>query len=133
MRFCARSSTLPIGVNKLKTTTPEKEIQKQCLQWLKIKRVRVWRNNTGSVQKEYKGKKRFIRFGEPGISDILGIAPDGSGRFMAIETKAATGKLSEDQQAFLDNVTQEGGIAIVVRSLDDLIKAFKAHFGEEYG
>lgn len=108
----------------------ENLIQKQCLQWLSLKGVFAWRQNTGSFRAEHKGKKRFVRFSHPGISDILGIC--GDGRFLAIEVKRADGKLSDDQKAFLDNVTKEGGIALVVRSLDDLIKAFRSLFGEGF-
>lgn len=114
----------------LKSLPPqsEKSIQKQCLDWLTLKGIFHYRNNTGAVAAQYKGKQRFIRFGHPGISDIIGIAPDG--RFLAIEVKRADGKLTEAQEVFLEQVEKSGGIALVVRSLEDLIKAFKAHFGE---
>jgi penicillin-binding protein-related factor A (putative recombinase) len=53
-----------------------------------------------------------------GVSDIIGIF---NGRFLAIEVKTKRGKLSEQQQAFIDKVNIEGGIAFVARSVSDVI------------
>lgn len=53
-----------------------------------------------------------------GASDLLGIlAP--TGRLVALEVKAARGRVSPDQQMFLDLVRRMGGFAAVVRSVDD--------------
>jgi len=57
--------------------------------------------------------------GEPGVSDIIGCY---HGRFMAIEVKAPSGKISEAQQAFIDSVNAAGGLAFVARSVDDVIE-----------
>jgi hypothetical protein len=54
-----------------------------------------------------------------GISDILGIY---RGRFLAIEVKRPGGKLTPDQQRFLDRVKIEGGISFVARSVDDVVE-----------
>lgn len=43
--------------------------------------------------------------------------------FLAIEVKTLTGKVSDEQREYLDEVTAHGGIAIVARSLDDVILA----------
>ena len=53
-----------------------------------------------------------------GVSDIIGIW---KGRFLAIEVKTQTGRVSEYQQRFIDRVIEEGGIAFVARSVDDVI------------
>ena len=102
----------------------EKQIQDSILGYLKLKGIFSWRNNTGSMMATYKGKVRRIRFGFRGVSDILGIAPLSHGlapgRFFAIEVKRAGKTPTADQQAFLDAVKREGGIAIVARSLKDV-------------
>lgn len=54
-----------------------------------------------------------------GVADIIGIY---KGKFLAIEMKSATGRLTENQKIFLDRVTAEGGIAIMAKTLDDVIK-----------
>jgi len=71
----------------------------------------------------HNGKKRFMRFSSmAGISDILGILPP-SGRFLAIECKRPGNKPTAEQDAFLDIVRQCGGIAVCVRSIDELEQA----------
>lgn len=98
----------------------EKEIQKAILDYLHLKGIFCWRNNSGVVFSEYKGRKRMIRYGLPGSSDILGIMKDG--RFLAIEVKRAKGKESKLQKEFLGNIINNGGVAIVARSIEDVTK-----------
>ena len=50
--------------------------------------------------------------------------PDG--RFPAIEVKSEKGKLTVYQEVFLETVKENGGIAIVARSLFDVISLMKA-------
>lgn len=57
-----------------------------------------------------------------GTADILGLKL-GSGQLIAIEVKTPKGKVSEDQKEFLKKIESFGGIALVARSLDDVIKA----------
>jgi hypothetical protein len=54
-----------------------------------------------------------------GVSDILGVW---KGRLLAIEVKRPGGKVSDEQQAFIDRVNKLGGIAFVARSVDDVIR-----------
>lgn len=78
----------------------------------------IWRNNTG-VLKDKTG--RPIRFGLcRGSSDLIGVAKDG--RFLAVECKAATGRVSPEQTAFIAAVLRAGGRAGVARSVDDALK-----------
>lgn len=95
----------------------EDEVLRGCLEYLRAHGYFVWRNNTGAV----KIGKRFIRYGTPGSSDILGILPDG--RFLAVECKREKGgRLSELQKAFLTAIQINGGVSIVARSVDELKK-----------
>jgi len=57
--------------------------------------------------------------GYPGVADILGCY---KGRMLAIELKSPTGKATPDQERFLQNVKDAGGLAFVARSLDDVIE-----------
>lgn len=88
----------------------------------------VWRNNVGTgwvgqAQRTTTGRM-IIDNPRPlhaglcvGSSDIIGIAPDG--RFLAIEVKTLTGKVTQEQQRFIDAVNRAGGIAGVCRSVED--------------
>jgi hypothetical protein len=40
--------------------------------------------------------------------------------FTALEVKTETGKISDDQKIFLENVKNSGGIAKICRKLEDL-------------
>lgn len=103
----------------------EKDIQSQCLQYLTLTGIFCWRQNQGAFTGDYKGKRRFVRFSTmPGISDILGILKP-TGRFLAIEVKRPGNKPSPEQLAFLDVVRANGGLALVVYSLDDLIEGLR--------
>jgi len=88
----------------------------------------LWRNNSGKLPDPKTG--RWVQFGvaSPGGSDLIGyrqvvIGPEHVGRtmavFTAVEVKTATGRATKEQTAFVEHVKQAGGIAGVVRSVDD--------------
>ena len=54
-----------------------------------------------------------------GSSDLIGWTSEG--KFLAVECKTDRGRLTEHQNNFLTQVKQDGGIAILARSVDDLI------------
>lgn len=62
---------------------------------------------------------QFIRFGFPGMSDVLGQLR--CGRFLAVECKTRTGKPTVEQANFLNIVRHLGGVAFIARSVDDVI------------
>jgi len=105
---------------KLKPLVPsEHQVQTACLQYLAVCPSVAWaqRMNTGAVKiPAIDGKPpRFVRYGFPGCSDILGQMTDG--RVLAIEVKSAAGRATEAQAAFLKRVATYGGVAGVVRSV----------------
>lgn len=99
----------------------EKEIQKTILEYLNLNGHYCWRNNTGMIFSEYKGKKRAWYAGMKGSSDILGVAKNG--KFIAVEVKGKGNKPSLYQQMFLAEVKKRGGYAIVAYSLEDVMKS----------
>jgi hypothetical protein len=102
--------------------TPESEVVKSILHYLKIIGVMAWRNNTTGVYDPT--RKLFRSFsGLKGVSDILGVMR--GGRFLAIEAKAKDGRLSDDQAAFIDAVNKAGGLAFCARSIDDVRAAME--------
>lgn len=102
---------------------PESEVLKQCLEYLQLRGFYVWRNNTGST----KIGRRFIRFGYPGSSDILGILPNG--KFLAVECKKEKGGILSDKQVeFLNRIKENGGVAVCVHSVNELEKIITSIF-----
>ena len=85
----------------------ERDVQEAVLTLLKMhpKIVFAARMNSGAT----KIGERFIRFGFPGLSDIIGQTLDG--RMVAIEVKREGERPTEEQQAFLQMVAQHNGIA----------------------
>ena len=105
--------------------TKEGEIVKACLDYLTFYGAFVWRNNTGALKDK---TNRPVFFGKPGSADIIGVLP--GGRFIAVECKTIKGTLSEKQKIFLSSVKDIGGLALVARSVDDVIEAVKTRQGK---
>jgi hypothetical protein len=58
-------------------------------------------------------------YGTRGAADVLGILPDG--KFLALEIKTGSGRLSRAQAEFIAAVNCRHGVALVVRDrVDDL-------------
>jgi len=98
----------------------EQDILRACLQYLT--QIRGWvayRQNSGAMAGEYKGKRRFVRFTSlAGVSDIVAIGPDGV--YIAVECKMPGNSPTAHQQAFLAAVEASGGVALVVTSVQEL-------------
>jgi hypothetical protein len=102
--------------------TREKDVQKAVLEFLALKKVWAWRNNTGAMQAEYKGKKRFFRFGAEGSPDVFAVLP--SGKMFHIECKGDNGKLSEAQEEWQRKAVHHGHYYLVCRDVSDLFPYF---------
>ena len=55
-----------------------------------------------------------------GVADIIACSP--KGHFIALEVKTQTGRASKLQEVFIQKVQSRGGIAAIVRSVDDVRK-----------
>lgn len=97
---------------------PETKLQGSILKAInKLPGCIAWRNNVGVVER---ADGIPLRFGlAPGSSDIIGIY---KGKFLAIEVKTPTGRVTAEQSVFLATVKAHGGLAGVCRSLDDALK-----------
>jgi hypothetical protein len=104
----------------------EQTIQQQIRLALSRGRVRLFRNNTGTLRDQH---GRPVTFGlAKGSADLIGwttrtITPDMVGQqvavFTSIEVKAATGRLRPEQRQWLEAVQAAGGIAGIARSVED--------------
>jgi hypothetical protein len=104
---------------------PEQAIQRQILEWLNWKHIKAWKNNTAGIYVQK--RNTYIPSHAPGVADILGVLKP-SGRLLAIEVKSPTGKVSPRQQLFLDSIYENGGLAFVARSIEDVEKKLNGYF-----
>jgi hypothetical protein len=91
--------------------------------------LRLFRNQVGSLPDPRTG--RLVTFGlARGSADLIGwrtvvVTPEMVGQrlavFTSIEVKTATGRLRPEQQAWLGVVRGAGGVAGVVRSVEDAL------------
>ncbi len=96
----------------------EKDIQRAILEWLSLKKIFHYRNNSGA----FKGSRgQFYKFGSLGSPDIIGII---KGQYVGIEVKGSNGKgkQSEAQKKFQEDLENAGGRYILTDSLEELIK-----------
>lgn len=109
----------------IKGKVSEKEIQNQILAWLWFHRIDAWQNESVGIYDVKSGcfrrKGGFFVRGRPDIEGIL----KPTGRWFGIETKSATGVVSENQKAFISRIQNCGGLIFVARSLDDVIYVMK--------
>lgn len=106
--------------------TVENDLTNAAMQYLTMRGVYCWRNNSGAHKSD--DGKRYIRYGYPGSSDILGITLDG--RMVACEVKSQFGTLSSHQKAFLEEVTSRGGVGVVIKANQDWMGALDAALSE---
>jgi hypothetical protein len=110
----------------------ESHIQKQILDYLSLRRIFHYRNNSGAFKSEYtkkNGEKKtgYVQYGAVGSPDIVCVF---KGQYVGIEVKGqdAKGKWgvqSADQKAFQDNLEAAGGKYILAMSVEDVIKNLK--------
>jgi hypothetical protein len=126
--------------SKFRTDEKESDIQRLILDWLAAEKIWHMRLNAGAMAGAHKGKKWFVRFGKPGMADILAVKMwAGRSRSMIerdcpemlfpmavwIEVKAAKGIQSPDQKAFQAEVEARGMVYILARSLDEVIEGLR--------
>ena len=96
----------------------ESTVLASCLSFLKTNGIFCWRQNTGAFKTKDGGYFRSSTIN--GVSDIIGICPDG--RFLAVECKRTKGGIVSDaQKDFLNKINAAGGVGIVVNSLESLV------------
>lgn len=106
-RIVKRVSALPVSPR-------ETDIVRTILDGLHACGIMAWRVNTGAMAGSHNGKSRFVRFGPKGQADIQGVWH--GGRFLAIEVKRPSGKVTLEQADWLARIRDVGGIAIVAHS-----------------
>lgn len=109
----------------MRKRTPESYVLNAVMEYLAAKRIFAIRMNSGAVKLD----NRFLRFGSPGMADVLAIQQcQGYGAYETftktkvywLECKALGGRQSELQKAFQNRVEAEGHIYILARGIEDL-------------
>lgn len=102
--------------------TPEGRIKNLICSWLKIHGYFFWVNDSvgiyDPIKKTFRANKSPYRI--KGVADILGILK--GGRILAIEVKTPTGRLTLEQNTYLNLVNAAGGLAFVARGIEDCEK-----------
>lgn len=99
----------------------EKDIEKMLIEYLLAKGYFVWKNQSqGTYDPTKKTFRRTGKYCIGGVSDILGILPNG--KFLAIEVKThkTRNRASEKQKKFIENIRANGGIAGVAWDINSL-------------
>lgn len=100
-----------------------------CLKQLQALGKVVWyaRFNTASGRLQYgnSGASQWIKFAFKGCPDVLGQLP--GGKLLCIEVKSPSGKVTEDQAAFIEMAGHNGALAFVARSVSDVLQMLEEH------
>lgn len=102
----------------------EKDVLRVILHYLTIRKVWHRRiNSGGAMLNGHGGRGQFVRFGAPGMPDIL--ARGSQGEVIWIECKSPTGKQTPDQKEWQRDAEGFGDIYILARSGDDVMALFE--------
>ncbi len=69
------------------------------------------------------GPRRFVRFGEKGMADVLAFTPHET--VIWVECKGTNGKQSEYQKQFQKDVEKYGHIYILAKSVDEVTDLYE--------
>lgn len=106
-----------------KNKTPERDVQKLVMSWLKangfscnvVESKAVWSQKAGRY---LKGQT------EAGVSDIFGSTPNGLACFIELKAPGKRATLKEHQRQFLKSKIEVGAFAICTDSVEYLIEAW---------
>jgi hypothetical protein len=118
--------------------TPEGSVLASILEYLAVERIWAVRMQSGALPITGKGGKiRPMRFGTPGMGDILATpmveCENGACQrykmpvVLWIECKAADGRQSEAQKSFASQARAAGHEYLVARSIEDVREYLKTH------
>lgn len=97
----------------------EKETQKAILEYLDVRGIFHYRQNSGAYKAAHGG---FIRYGTKGAPDIVAVF---RGKYIGIEVKDIKGRLNDNQKDFCKLLEAAGGIYMIARDIDDVIHYFE--------
>ena len=98
---------------------PETIFIRQLRDYLHLRGAVTTRVNSGLtvLQNDDGSQRRVMRGADAGTADIIGCY---KGRYFAIEAKVGKNKPTVDQERFLEDVRQAGGIGFAAWTLEDV-------------
>ncbi|HEY6363177.1 MAG TPA: hypothetical protein VI585_00160 [Candidatus Binatia bacterium] len=101
------------------------------LDYLAVIGCLAFRRNVGAREwLDASGRVKLVRFNDAGMSDVWAIGPGGI--HIEVECKrqrvGPRGSLTAEQQAWLNDVSEAGGIAMSVTSLEELAERLRSEF-----
>jgi len=97
----------------------ENEILNAIAEYLWYNRIFFYRNNNTSIyDAKRKAYRKMPKWSIAGVSDIVAVLPNGQACY--IEVKKEGSYLSQAQKDFIEAVKENGGIAFVARSVEDV-------------
>jgi len=110
-------------LKSLSACRPEHVVEGEILDWLALSGVGFfWKNTSGGFFDGKRMRKHTSSYAIRGTSDILGLT--NGGRLIALEVKNELGSPSKEQIVFIKKVQQCGGLAGLVRSVDQTRELF---------
>ena len=93
--------------------------------------VRLFRNHVGVV-KDQRGQVHSFGL-RKGSADLIGwVRISHIAVFLSIEVKTATGRIREEQQQWMKNVNESGGIAFVARSEEEALEQLNEYIAARH-
>lgn len=100
--------------------TKEGALVQAVTQYLNARGAFAWRNNSGMLRGEHRGKLWAVRMGVPGMPDVLAVK---DGRLIAVECKRLSNKPTAIQEATMGELRKRGALVVVAYCVSDVAKA----------
>lgn len=111
--------------NKVQIKISESQVLGSIMDYLWANRIFAFRMNNTPIynprQGSFRSKGKYELYG---VADILGVY---KGRMLAIEVKRPGGKPTDYQITFINQVNQNGGIAFIATSVEEVITNLKTY------
>ena len=99
----------------------ESVVLKDCLNWLKNRRIFCNRHDSGAGDISGGG---YATYGIKGAGDVLGLLPNG--RHFEVECKRGSGgRLSKGQQKRMKKIRENNGVYLIIHGIQELEHYFK--------
>lgn len=113
---------------KVKRATPEEDLHRSCIEWVVLSKARYpilkWMThvpNGGKRSKGEGGKLKALGV-KPGYPDLTLPRKHKQWTGLAIELKSPTGRVTPEQQEWLDAFEEDGYLVGVARTLDEFLR-----------
>jgi hypothetical protein len=104
----------------------ERVVLASALRLLRRYGCKVFRRNVGGEVRYYRGKRRFVSWGQPGAADLWGILPDKHSRHFECEIKRPGKRPRARQVKWLRTMNSPGTPAFWTDNLEDLERIIRA-------